>query len=310
MTVLVDIHDKNWMTKQQFIESLNGGIPTSHIQFYPDTAMAEHIAMLVCDRLRPGLVKQLPNLGLIQKLGAGVETIIYDPDLSENIRVARLKPKIAAMEMARFCLAQVLPKVHQLAFHRQHQLNSTWTPKEPQQPSDIVIGVLGLGHIGETVARLFQSLAFPVIGWSRTTKSIDGIDCRSGLDAINGVLAQCDYVICVLPSTTDTCNLFDRHRFKAMKPSATIINIGRGTLIVEQDLIEALEHNYLAQAVLDVFQQEPLPDDSPLWTHPAVTITPHVSGWHLEGLETVASNYHALYDGSPLMHEVSRALGY
>ncbi len=310
MTVLVDINDQNWMTKQQFIESLNGGILESKLRFYPETGTAEDIAMLVCDRLRPGLVKQLPNLALIQKLGAGVETIVYDSDLPENIRVTRLKPEIAAMEMARFCLAQVLPEVHHLAFHKQHQLNSKWMPKAPQQPSNISIGVLGLGHIGGTTARLFRSLAFHVIGWSRTAKAIDGVDCRWGLDAINGVLAECDYVICILPSTTDTFNLFDRHRFKSMKPGATIINIGRGTLIVEQDLIEALDNNCLAHAVLDVFQQEPLSEDSPLWAHPAVTITPHISGWHLQGLEVVADNYHALSNGSPLIHEVSRKLGY
>lgn len=310
MTVLIDIQDQNWMSNQQFIESLNGALPADEIQFYPDIGMAEEIEMLVCDSLRAGLVKQLPNLGLIQKLGAGVETIIYAPDLPENIRVARLKPKIVALEMARYCLAHVLPQVHHLAYHQQYQSRGKWQPKEPQLPSNITVGVLGLGHIGGAVARLFQSLQFNVIGWSRTEKSIDGVDCRWAMNSINGVLAECDYVLCVLPSTTDTVNLFDRHRFDAMKPSATLINVGRGTLIVEQDLVDALDNHCLAHAVLDVFQQEPLTEDSPLWQHPAVTITPHISGWHLQSMQGVVDNYRALYDGSPLFHEVDRKLGY
>lgn len=310
MTVLVDIQNPNWMSREQFLKALDGGIPSNQIQFYPDLAQATHIEMLVCDRLRSELPAQLPNLALVQKLGAGVETIIYADNLAENITVARLKPQIIALEMARYCLAYVLSEVHHLACYRDHQLQSQWQPKAPRLPANITVGVLGLGHIGATVARLFHSLEFTVIGWSRTQKAIDGVACRCGLQAMDEVLAQCDYVICVLPATADTANLFDRERFKAMKPNATLINIGRGSLIVERDLLVALDNKCMAHAILDVFQQEPLADDSPLWTHPSVTVTPHISGWHLHGLQVVADNYNALISGKPLTNVVSRARGY
>ena len=310
MTLLVDIHDQNWMNEQAFSTLLNGGIAISQVRFYPNIGALEDIAMLVCDRLRPGLVKQLPNLKLVQKLGAGVETIIDDADISDNIRIARLKPAIAALQMAQFCVACVLPDVYNFKFHQAHQRNSQWRPKAPQLTADMTVSVLGLGHIGRAVATLFQVLGFRVIGWSRTEKVIAGIDCRWGLNAINSVLAEPDYVICVLPSTADTINLFDANRFKAMKQGSVIINIGRGTLIVERDLMAALDTGHLAHAVLDVVQQEPLAADSLLWKHPHITITPHISGWHLDGLDVVVANYNALMAGLPLTHEVNRQHGY
>ena len=138
---------------------------------------------------------------------------------------------------------------------------------------------------------------------------LDGIDCRWGLDMLNGVLAESDYVICILPATAATINLFDAHRFNAMKPGATLINIGRGRLIVEPDLIAALD-GHLAHAILDVVVQEPLVADSPLWQHPHITITPHISGWHLDDLEEVANNYNALVADAPLSDEINRKRGY
>lgn len=310
MTILVDITDQSWMSNADFATAMGGNISASQIRFYPDLGNTKEIVMLACDRLRPGLVSQLPELELIQKLGAGVETIINDPDIPIDIRVTRLKPRVVAMEMARYCLVYVLEGIHNVDFHRKQQAQRNWAPKEPLEPSATTVGVLGLGHIGGTIARLFASLDFHVVGWSRSEKEIDGVDCRSGISEMDRVLAESDYVVCVLPSTSETTNIFDRSRFSAMKPGSTLINVGRGTLIVEEELVAALDRNCPAKAVLDVFQQEPLPDNHPLWTHPGVTITPHISGWHLDELTVVADNYVALVNNSPLFHEVNRNMGY
>jgi len=310
MTILIDIKDQDWMSNVEFADAMGGRISGAHIRFYPELGNSEDIIMLTCDRLRPGLLKQLPALKLIQKLGAGVETIVNDPDIPESIRVTRLKPQVVAMEMARYCLAYVLQDVHNIGFHKHQQERGEWTPKEPVEPSTKIIGVLGLGHIGGATAQLFSSLDFRVVGWSRSKKMINGVDCRCGAGDMNHVLGMSDYVISILPSTAETENLFDLDRFKAMKPGSTLINVGRGTLIVEQDLIVALDNNRPARAVLDVFQQEPLPGGHPFWTHPGVTITPHISGWHLDELTVVADNYNALVNDLPLSHEVNRNLGY
>ncbi len=310
MQVLVDITDQSWITNQAFLNTLAGKIPEHKIQFYPDLGDSENIQMIVCDSLRPGLTRQCPNVKLIQKLGAGVETIVNDPDIPDDIRITRLKPDVVAMEMARFCLAYVLGDIHNIEFHRQQQQQGQWKQIEPKMPVDISIGVLGLGHIGGTTAKLFLSMGFSVLGWSRNQKQLDGIGCYWGIENMNQVIKKSDFVVCVLPSTSETTNLFDIKRFKAMKPGSTLINVGRGTLIVEQDLIEALDQGCLDHAVLDVFQSEPLEENHPFWRHPQVTITPHVSGWHLEGFDVVAENFHALENGLPLIHEVDRQLGY
>jgi glyoxylate/hydroxypyruvate reductase A len=117
--------------------------------------------------------------------------------------------------------------------------------------------------------------------------------------------------VAILPSTPDTVNLFDHDKFSQMKQGSVIINCGRGDLIDEEDLVEALDHGKLSAAVLDVMQIEPLPVNSPLWEHPKVVITPHVSGWHLgDAVKDIAENLRRLETGEPLLHLVNRQLGY
>ena len=150
-----------------------------------------------------------------------------------------------------------------------------------------------------------------MLGWSRSPKDIAGVDCRHGPAALAPLLGLCDYAISVLPATAATRGLFDAGILAAMKPGAWLINVGRGDLIVEADLLAALDGGRLAGAVLDVFRDEPLPRDHSFWSHPKITITPHVSGWRLTGgLEDVAENYRRLRDGRPLLHEIDRGAGY
>ncbi len=124
------------------------------------------------------------------------------------------------------------------------------------------------------------------------------------------MLAECDYVASVLPSTPQTHHLFNSRVLAAMKKGATLINVGRGNLIVEEDLLAALDSGQVGRAVLDVFMQEPLPGEHPFWQHPQVTVTPHVSGWHVGGgLEVVAENYRRLLEKRPLLDLVNRGAG-
>ena len=140
---------------------------------------------------------------------------------------------------------------------------------------------------------------------------MDGIRCVSGNEGLKYLLCSSDYVASILPSTPETENLFNLDKFKLMKPGCMLINVGRGTLIVEEDLVAALDQGCLGHAVLDVCQQEPLPEDSPMWHHPGITITPHVSGWDLDdGLRVVTENYFRLIEGRELLHEIDRNSGY
>ena len=288
-----------------------GSIPESLIRFYPDLSEPGEIAMLVCDRLRSGLAKQLPNLQLIQKMGAGVETMVNDPGLSDHVRITRVNSDSVAMEMAQYCLTYVLNDVFHIDYYKTQQKQNNWSPKEPLVPENLTVCVLGLGKIGGFTAELFKSFGFNVLGWSRTQKQIKGIDCISGRDGLDQILPGSDYVVSILPSTTETTHLFDQHRLSIMKSGSMLINVGRGTLIDELALVEAIKQGRPSRIVMDVFEKEPLSCDSPLWNLEGVTITPHVSGWHIaDAMATVSDNFHRLRNGLELRGEVRRDLGY
>jgi glyoxylate/hydroxypyruvate reductase A len=311
MTLLIDTNAPLWMRDEELARQLQPLLPDVAIHCAADDFDPAQVVMLAAVSLAPGRAVSLPKLKLVQKLGAGVEAIVRDPDLAAGVRVARLRPDTAAREIAEYCLAYVLSSQRNMAMHSDNARRGVWQPVAPRQNSETVIGVLGLGHIGGRTARTFAGLGFPVVGWSRTAKEIDGVECHHGDAALRGMLEVCDYVTCVLPSTPLTRDLVGRDLLAAMKPGAVIINVGRGDLIDDDALLEALDRKHLGGAVLDVFRSEPLPPEHPFWAHPNVTVTPHVSGWHLTGgLEDVAENYRRLVAGEPLLHEIDRSAGY
>jgi glyoxylate/hydroxypyruvate reductase A len=311
MALLIDVQAPDWMTNEALRDSLRPLLPGVDIRCAPELGEASEIDMLACVKLAPGLARALPKLRLVQKLGAGVDAIVGDPGLVHQVRVARLRPKAPAREIAEYCLAYLLREQRNLRFHAARQGARSWQVRPPRSAPETAVGVLGLGQIGGQVARAFAALDFRVFGWSRTPKTIAGVDCRHGPEALAPLLAICDYAVSALPSTAATRGLFDAGTLAAMKPGAWLINVGRGNSIVEADLLAALDSGPLAGAVLDVFREEPLPGAHPFWDHPKITITPHVSGWRLTGgLEDVAENYRRLHNGRPLLHEIDRDAGY
>lgn len=311
MTLLIDVGHSDWMRNEDLRDRLATLIPGADIRCAGEPGDPADVVMIAVAGSRPGQFTAFPNLALVQKLGAGVETIVFDPTLPPGVRVARLKPDAPAREIAEYALTYVLAALRDVVFYHDRQVEGRWKPVAPRSSADATVGVLGLGHIGARVARSFALLDFGVHGWSRSRKSVDGVACHHGMGALAEVLGASDFLIAVLPSTPDTRGLMDAVRFAQMKPRSTLINVGRGDLVDEADLIAALDSGHLAGAVLDVFRSEPLPPESPLWLQPGVTITPHVSGWHIgDGLADVAENYRRLRDGDPLLHEVDRTLGY
>lgn len=313
MALLIDIRLQAWMTDEDLRDRLAPALPGVAIHCGPPASSAAlaDVVMLATSELRPGLAAQLPNLQLVQKLGAGVETMMRDPDLPPAVRVARLKTEEAASEIAEYCLAYVLRDQRNMRAHARDAAQGIWRPIAPRSAPETQIAVLGLGHIGGRVATTFAQLGFRVLGWSRTEKSLPGVTCLFGMETLGEALSAADYVACILPSTPATDGLFDAARLAQMKPSAVLVNAGRGGLIVDADLLAALDAGALGGAVLDVLHEEPLAAAHPYWRHPKVTVTPHVSGWRVDsGLDDVAENYRRLVDGGPLLHEVDRASGY
>ncbi|MDE4173343.1 glyoxylate/hydroxypyruvate reductase A [Phaeobacter sp. PT47_59] len=311
MALLISIGHGGWYSEEDLAEELRALAPGADIRPASSPGNLDEITMLAVSTLKTDIAARLPNLKLVQKLGAGVETTVNHPTVAPHVRVARLKPEEPAREIAEYCLAYVLRAQRNLLHHAEAQARAHWDPVAPKRTHMTTVGVLGLGHIGGLTARLMAGLGFQVHGWSRSAKGIEGITCHHGADALPGMLGQCDYVCAILPSTSETRGLMGPEMLAAMKPGAMLINAGRGDLIDEAALIAALNRGTPGHAVLDVLCTEPLPQDDPLWRHPSVTITPHVSGWHLgDALADVVENLRRLEAGQALLHEVDRARGY
>jgi glyoxylate/hydroxypyruvate reductase A len=311
VALLIETGVSGWMTNEQIADEVRKYAPDADIRTGAKMGNPADIVMAAVAHLLPDLPSQLPNLHLMQKLGAGVETIVNHPALPPHVRVTRLRPDAPAREIAEYCLAYILRAQRNMDFHDVEQAQARWSAIAPRETPETVVGVLGLGHIGARTAQMIRSVGFQVLGWSRSAKTLDGIACHHGPDALAPMLGKCDYVAAILPSTSDTRDLMDAAMLAHMKPGSVLINAGRGDLIVESDLIDCLDNGPLDGAVLDVLRSEPLPSDNPLWHHPKVTLTPHVSGWHLgDAFRDVAQNYTRLKQGQPLLHEVDRQRGY
>jgi glyoxylate/hydroxypyruvate reductase A len=311
MALLIDVGVADWMTNAEIAAEVVAHAPGADVRTREAPGDLAEITMLAVSTLDPDLPAALPRLQLVQKLGAGVETIVAHPALRPDVRVARLKPDEPAREIAEWFLSYILAHQRQHRHYAAEQTARRWSPVAPLEAPRTRVAVLGLGHIGARTARMLAAVGFSVEGWSRSPKVLDAIPCHTGDAALGALLARADHVCAILPSTALTRGFFDAGRLAAMKPGATLLNAGRGDLIDEAALLAALDRGTPGAAVLDVTQTEPLPPDSPLWTHPQVTITPHVSGWHLgDAMADVAANLLRLQAGDALLHEVDRTRGY
>jgi glyoxylate/hydroxypyruvate reductase len=271
----------------------------------------DEIEMLTVSNYSPGEALRYPNLKLIQKTGAGVNNILADRELPDSVRVTRLQTTTSGTEMAEYALAYVLQEQRQMRSYHSQQARAEWISYAPRRAGETTVAVLGLGRIGVLVAQRFVDNGFKVAGWSRNLKQIDAVSCHAGDDGLLAALAGADYVVSVLPSTPETRQMFAIDLFRNFEPHCFFINVGRGDLVDERALIQALDQGMLAGAILDVMSVEPLPSTSPLWLHPRVQLTPHVSGYHLgDAVLDIAENYRRLQCGEPLLHQVDLERGY
>ena len=224
----------------------------------------------------PAEVAALPNLVWVQSLWAGVEKLVGTFD--RPLPIVRLVDREMARTMAEAVLACTYYLQRDMPTYARQQRERTWQPHPYRKPSETTVGLLGLGALGLAAAERLVGAGFSVVGWSRTPKDAHGLDVAHGLDALPQMLGRCDILVCLIPLTPETRGLVNAARLAALRPGASLINFARGPIVVTADLIAALDRGHLGHAVLDVFDAEPLPAESPLWSHPAVTVLPHVSG--------------------------------
>lgn len=244
-----------------------------------DNYAPQQIDYFVGFRPPHGFLKTLPRLKAIFSLGAGVDGFLRDPEFPRHLPVVRFVDETLQREMAQYVTMHVLIiHRHQRAFDAA-QRQRIWRQRMLSRPSrDLRIGILGLGDIGIVTAERLLLFDFQVFGWSRSRKTVPGVVSFAGSQELAKFLSCCDIMVCMLPLTTETEGILNASLFADLPKGAWVMNVGRGGHCKEEDLLAALDSDHLAGAVLDVFQTEPLPVDSPLWGHPKVTVTPHIAG--------------------------------
>ncbi|ACC72346.1 MULTISPECIES: 2-hydroxyacid dehydrogenase [Paraburkholderia] len=237
------------------------------------------IEAAVCWRPARGLLRQLPNLQLIQSSGAGVDHLLDDPDLPDDVPLCRaIDPSMAAGMAAYVCWA-VIHHQRNMKDYLGNAIVHAWFERPVTLPSSHVVGIAGMGELGRASARALTTIGYNVRGWSRTPPSepIEGVDYFSGESELRSFLRVCDTLVCLLPLTNETRGFLGGKLFSALKHGAHIVNVGRGEHLVESELLDALANGSIGAATLDTFRHEPLPASSALWSNSRVCITPHIA---------------------------------
>ena len=259
----------------------------------------------------PKKVAELERLEWVQSLWSGVERLAADlpPD---GPQIVRLTDPQMAETMSEAVLAWTLYLHRDMPAYMAQQRKKPWIPHDLKLPSQVTIGVLGLGKLGEAAATRLAANGYRVTGWSRSAKSVPGVLCHHGEDGLKTVLAGADILVILMPLTDATKGLIGRDALACCKPGVKLINFARGPILPEASLLEALETEQVAHAVLDVFAVEPLPQDNPLWDHPNVTILPHISAPTITATacEIVAANLRTYFDTGQIPQSVDRTRGY
>jgi glyoxylate/hydroxypyruvate reductase len=272
------IHGLNAQEEAIWLQALREATPELEIvagrALTPEQSASAQVAIVA--NPDPAHLASLPNLAWIHSLWAGVERLM--PAIaSTHLKVARLVDPVLTETMAEAVLSWSLYLHRDMHRYGAQQRDKVWRQWPVPRPRERTIGVLGLGHLGETSAKILARHGFDVLGWSRSSKRIDGVTTFHGEDGLTTLLQKADVVVALLPVTSETFGLLSATRLGQMKPGASLINFARGAILDHEALVACLDAGALNHAVLDVFLQEPLGGDSPLWTHPKITILPHIS---------------------------------
>ncbi len=259
-----------------------------------------------------GLIASFPNVKLIVSLGMGVDHLLADDQLPKGVPIVRIMDEGLVGQMSEYAIYWALRHHRDIDKYAASQQAKRWKPEDFVDTIHRRIGVLGLGTIGQDTAKKFALLGFPTMGWSRTPRTLDGVETFHGADGLDRLAARADILVNVLPLTRDTRGLLDAKLFAKLPKGAYLINMARGGHVVDEALLAALASGHLAGAALDVFNAEPLPPDHPYWTHPRVHVTPHIAGATNPRTASpgVIENIKRMRAGRPLIHTVDPVSGY
>ena len=287
--------------------------PSLDIRLFPDAGDPAAIeAAVVWTSHDMAELRRYPNLKLIVSMGAGVDHLLRPPGPPHGVPVARLVDRMLTSQMGEWVLLNALRFHRQDMEYRAQQRERVWRELPAPVTAERRVGILGLGELGTHAAGMLRAVGFPVMGWTRRPRMVEGVETFHGADGLHAMAARSDILICLLPLTPETRGVVGAALLARLPRGAFVINGARGGHVVDADLMAALESGQVAGAALDVFEPEPLPADHPYWSHPKVVMTPHAASITVpsSAAPQVVENIRRAREGRKLVNLVDLGVGY
>jgi glyoxylate/hydroxypyruvate reductase len=297
------------MKPQPWVDGFRAALPQAEVEEWkPGAAPADYAVVW---RPPQQLFDEQPQLKAIFNTGAGVDALL-EMRTPPQAAIVRIDDGGMAVQMAEYVCHALIRHFREFDGYERDVREGKWSFRRPRSREQFPVGIMGLGVLGQRVAEAVRHFEFPLRGWSRTKKEVEGMQCFAGESQFDEFLAATRVLVCLLPLTPETEGIMNRRTLSLLQPQGYVINVARGAHLVEEDLVPLLDSGHLAGATLDVFRTEPLPAGHPFWKHPKITVTPHTSARTLrdESVEQIAAKILAFARGEPIAGVVDRKKGY
>ncbi len=292
-----------------WVQALQAALPQARVSAWAPGAPQAELAVVWAPPQQ--FIDEQPGLQALFNIGAGVDALLQ-LRLPATLKVVRLDDAGMSVQMAEYVCHAVIRHFREFDGYDADTLTGKWSYRKPRSRADFAVGVMGLGVLGERVAKALQVFDFPVNGYSRSPRQIDGVRCFAGQDQLSQFLQASRILVNLMPLTPETEDILCRATLSQLQRGGYLINVARGRHLVDEDLIALLDEGHLAGATLDVFRTEPLPAADPFWQHPNITVTPHTSARTLreESVAQIVGKILALQRGEPIRGVVDPQRGY
>lgn len=279
------------------------------VQVFPDLKDTERVKAVMLWQHPKGILDKFPNLELICSMGAGVDHILSDDSIPDHLPITRIVDKKLTFSMTNYVLMGILNYHRQTDRYKRDQKLKIWDMSYPEIP--IVVGIMGVGELGGDVIKKLQYLGIEVVGLGFAPK-VDTTYPYYEKSKLDEFLSQINVLVCMLPLTPDTEGVLNKELFRKCNKGTYLINVARGSHLVEEDLIPAIEDGYISGALLDVFRNEPLPEDHIFWEREEIDITPHIASVTNPDAAApqIIENYNRMLNKRPLLNQIDKAKGY
>lgn len=294
---------------QPWLDGLRAALPQADISLWKSGDAAADYGVVWAPP--QAFFDEQPQLKAAFNIGAGVDALLR-LRVAPAIKLVRLDDAGMAAQMAEYVCHALLRFYRAFDAYEGQQAQGQWLQRAVPERAQYPVGIMGLGVLGEHVAQAVAALDFPVNGWSRSAKTIDGVRCYAGDAQLGEFLAATKVIVSLMPLTPQTRDILNHATLSQLQSGGYLINVARGAQLVEEDLLALLDSGHMAGAALDVFRTEPLPAQHPFWSHPKVRVTPHISARTLraDSIRQIAGKLMALERGEPVAGVVDTTAGY